>query len=55
MADIAGYRRPIHGTQPEYLYPPYVSTQKRAPTRPLVLLSHTLSEERRRALPPPQR
>src|SRR5882672_12908762 len=45
MSDIAGYRRPIHGTQPEYLYPPYVSTQKRAPTRPLVLLSHTLSEE----------
>ena len=44
MAEVAGYRRPTHGTQPEYLYPAYVSTQKRAPTRPLVLLPHTLSE-----------
>ena len=44
MADVAGYRRPPKGTQPEYLYPPYASTQKRAPTRPLVLLPHTLSE-----------
>ena len=32
------------GTQPDYLYQPYASTQKRAPTRPLVLLPHTLSE-----------
>jgi len=44
MADVAGYRRPPKGTQPDYLYPPYASTQKRAPTRPLVLLPHTLSE-----------
>lgn len=44
MADVAGYRRPPKGTQPEYLYPAYVSTRKRAPTRPLVLLPHTLSE-----------
>ena len=44
MAEIAGYRRPMPGTQPEYLYPPYASTPKRAPTRPLVLLPHTLSE-----------
>src|SRR4026209_157462 len=44
MANIAGDQRPIHGTQPDYLYPAYVSTQKRAPTRPLVLLPHTLSE-----------
>jgi protocatechuate 3,4-dioxygenase beta subunit len=42
--DIPGYRRPAPGTQPEYLYPPYASTQKRAPTRPLILLPHTLSE-----------
>jgi protocatechuate 3,4-dioxygenase beta subunit len=42
--DIAGYRRPPKGTQPDYLYPPYVSTRKRAPTQPLVLLPHTLSE-----------
>ena len=44
MADIAGYRRPAKGTQPEYLHPPYASTRKRAPTQPLVLLPHTLSE-----------
>ena len=44
MADIAGYRRPHKGTQPEYLHPAYVSTLKRAPTRPLILLPHTLSE-----------
>ena len=41
---IAGYRRPYFATQPEYLYPGYRSTVKRAPTRPLVLLPHTLSE-----------
>ena len=44
MADVAGYRRPTKGTQPEYLHPPYASTRKRAPTRPLILLPHTLSE-----------
>ena len=44
MADVAGYRRPPRGTQPEYLHPPYASTRKRAPTQPLVLLPHTLSE-----------
>lgn len=44
MADVAGYRRAPKGTQPDYLYPPYASTPKRAPTRPLVLLPHTLSE-----------
>ena len=44
MADVAGYRRPAKGTQPEYLHPPYASTRKRAPTRPLILLPHTLSE-----------
>ena len=44
MTDVAGYRRPPKGTQPEYLHPPYASTRKRAPTRPLILLPHTLSE-----------
>jgi protocatechuate 3,4-dioxygenase beta subunit len=44
MADVAGYRRPPKGTQPEYLHAPYASTVKRAPTKPLVLLPHTLSE-----------
>jgi protocatechuate 3,4-dioxygenase, beta subunit len=40
----AGYQRPPLGTQPEYLHPPYASSVKRAPKRPLVLLPHTLSE-----------
>ena len=41
---MIGYRRPAAGTQPEYFYPPYLSSQKRAPTQPLVLLPHSLSE-----------
>lgn len=44
MSDIAQYRRPYWGTQPEYRYDPYVSTQKRAPSKPLILLPQTLSE-----------
>jgi protocatechuate 3,4-dioxygenase beta subunit len=44
MTDILGYRRPDPGTQPSYLHLPYASTRKRAPTRPLILLPHTLSE-----------
>jgi protocatechuate 3,4-dioxygenase beta subunit len=40
----AGYRRAPVGTQPPYLHPPYASSVKRAPTRPLVLLPHTLTE-----------
>ncbi|MEO8165130.1 MAG: protocatechuate 3,4-dioxygenase subunit beta [Betaproteobacteria bacterium] len=44
MTDVIGYRRPHKGTQPEYLHPEYVSTRKRAPTRPLILLPHTLTE-----------
>ena len=44
MTAVIGYRRAAAGTQPEYLYPPYVSSQKRAPTQPLVMLPHTLSE-----------
>ena len=44
MQEIAGYRKSFPGTQPEYLYPPYKSTVKRAPTRPLVLAPQTLSE-----------
>ena len=41
---IAPYRRPYWSTQPEYLFPRYASTVKRAPTQPLVVLPHTLSE-----------
>jgi protocatechuate 3,4-dioxygenase, beta subunit len=44
MSDVVGYRRPYFNTQPDYLYPPYRSTIKRSPTKPLVLLPHTLSE-----------
>ena len=39
-----GYRRPLAGTQPNYLHPAYQSSIKRAPSRPLILLPHTLSE-----------
>jgi protocatechuate 3,4-dioxygenase, beta subunit len=44
VPDVIGYRRPATGTQPEYLYPPYASSQKRAPTQPLILLPHTVTE-----------
>ena len=41
---IAPYRRPYVDTQPDYLFPKYASTVKRAPREPLVVLPHTLSE-----------
>ncbi len=41
---LTGYRRYQPGTQPDYNYPPYASTQKRCPTQPLVLPPQTLSE-----------
>ena len=44
MKEIAGYRRSFWDTQPAYLYPPYRSTVKRAPGRPLVMPPQTLSE-----------
>ena len=44
MSTIAAYRQPRPDTQPSHLHPPYVSSLKRAPTKPLVPLSHTLSE-----------
>jgi protocatechuate 3,4-dioxygenase, beta subunit len=44
MPRLAGYRRPPEDAQAAYLEPRYVSTIKRAPTKPLVLLPHTLSE-----------
>ena len=44
MKPLAGYRRPHPGTQPDYDYPPYASTQKRCPRQPLVVLPQTLSE-----------
>jgi protocatechuate 3,4-dioxygenase beta subunit len=44
MTDVLGYRRERPGTQPAHLHPAYGSTVKRAPTRPLITLPHTLSE-----------
>lgn len=44
MGRVAGYRRAEPGTQPPYLHPPYVSSIKRAPQQPLVMLPHTLTE-----------
>ena len=44
MTSITGYRRPYFVTQPPHLYPAYRSTLKRSPSRPLVLLPHTLTE-----------
>src|SRR6202140_4241759 len=44
MAKFRGYRRAEPGTQPDHLHPPYVSSVKRAPSKPLVCLPHTLSE-----------
>ena len=44
MSEIIAYRRPFPGTQPDYLFPKYASTVRRAPTRPLVMLPHTLTE-----------
>ena len=42
--ELAGYRKPDRGTQPDYLYPPYVSTVKRSPREPLVMVPMSLSE-----------
>ena len=38
------FPRPEPASQPPLLYPPYTCSVRRAPTRPLVLLPHTLSE-----------
>ena len=44
MTQLPVFDRLQPGTQPEYLHPPYRSSVKRAPTQPLILLPHTLSE-----------
>jgi protocatechuate 3,4-dioxygenase beta subunit len=38
------YRRHAPGDQPPYLYKQYASTVRRAPSKPLIFLPHTLSE-----------
>jgi protocatechuate 3,4-dioxygenase beta subunit len=44
MNKVVPYRRPQPATQPTALYPDYLATRRRAPSQPLVLLPHTLSE-----------
>ena len=44
MNPLPRFLRVPSGTQPEYLHPPYRSSVKRAPTKPLILLPETLSE-----------
>jgi hypothetical protein len=44
MAEPPAYARHREGMQPPYLYPDYASTVKRAPTRKLIRIDHTLSE-----------
>lgn len=44
MSKVLGYRRPYFDTQPAHLYPGYRSTIRRAPSKPLVTLPHTISE-----------
>jgi len=44
LSELIGYRKSYWDTQPPYLYPPYASTVKRSPTKPLVLIPQTLSE-----------
>jgi protocatechuate 3,4-dioxygenase beta subunit len=41
---LRGYRKPFWKTQPDYLFEPYASTQKRAPKQALIPLPATLSE-----------
>ena len=44
MDKLIGYRKYRPGTQPDYDFPPYISTAKRHPTKPLVLPPQTISE-----------
>jgi protocatechuate 3,4-dioxygenase beta subunit len=44
MSELPVFSKVPPGTQPEYLHPPYRSSLKRAPTKPLILLPGTLCE-----------
>lgn len=44
MGDLRPYRRPDATSQPTLAYTPYCATIRRAPSKPLILLPHTLSE-----------
>jgi protocatechuate 3,4-dioxygenase, beta subunit len=42
--EVIPYQRLEPGTQPNYLYEPYRATRRRAPSKRLIVLPHTLSE-----------
>ena len=44
MLDLRRFRDISPGTQPEYLHPAYVSSCRRAPTKPLIVIPQTLTE-----------
>jgi protocatechuate 3,4-dioxygenase, beta subunit len=44
MARLPVFAKVMAGTQPQYLHPDYRSSVKRAPTRPLIPLPHSLAE-----------
>lgn len=44
MSNLQPYRKSYFNTQPDYLFPAYRSTVKRAPLQPLVQIPQTLSE-----------
>jgi protocatechuate 3,4-dioxygenase beta subunit len=44
MSELHGYRRPFRNTQPDYLFPDYLSTVRRSPSRPLVAIPQSLTE-----------
>jgi protocatechuate 3,4-dioxygenase, beta subunit len=44
VSDIPQFRRPEPRSLPDYLWPTYVSSRKRAPHKPLILLPHSLTE-----------
>ena len=41
---VTPFRRHEPGTQPDYSYPAYQASRQRAPSQPLIVLPHTLSE-----------
>ena len=44
MSEMRMVQTPAPGTQPEFCYPPYVSSVKRAPQQPLVLIPEALAQ-----------
>jgi protocatechuate 3,4-dioxygenase beta subunit len=44
MIDVSAVKEAVPGTQPDYHFPPYVSSIARSPSLPLVVLRETLTE-----------